>query len=140
MAPQTQKIMRIVAIVLMVLTAIGALPAGFSFIVDPSGAGLGATPDVLRFSPFTDFFVPGLILFFVNGILNLTVAVLCMARFKQAPYAVMFQGAMLLGWIVIQIGMLQVFNWYHVVFGSIGIVLMLLGWRMQKGKRLVAIP
>lgn len=133
------KLLRIIAIVLMVFVAIGALPAGFSYIVDPSGAGLGATPEVLRYSPFRDFFIPGLILFTCNGILNLLAAGLAICKVRHFQYFILAQGSILLGWILIQVMLLRVFNWYHLVFGTIGIGLMAIGWALLRSQRKQAV-
>ncbi len=125
---KSEKSLRILAIVLMILTAIGALPAGYSFIADPSGAGMGATVAVLQHSPFSDFLIPGITLFVCNGILNLLAAGLSIAKVKHYPYLIFAQGSILFGWIGFQVAFLQLFNWYHLVFGSIGLVLMGIGW------------
>ena len=52
----SQNRLRIIAIVLMMVTALNALATGYSFMVDPSGAGLGMSTSFIQNSPFTDFF------------------------------------------------------------------------------------
>ena len=54
-------VLRIAAIVLLLLNGLNALAAGYSFITQPDGRGLGMTTAYLRHSPFTTFFIPGLI-------------------------------------------------------------------------------
>jgi len=68
------KNIRILSIVFLLIVAVNALMAGYSFIVQPDGRGLGVPLSMLRHSPFTDFFLPGLVLFIVNGVMNLVVA------------------------------------------------------------------
>lgn len=45
--------------IIQAFVAIGAIPAGYSMIVEPNGSGLGMTTEILAGSPFTNFFIPG---------------------------------------------------------------------------------
>lgn len=54
--------------VLLIILAIGAIPAGLSLIIDPTGAGIGLPLSTLEFSPFRNFLVPGLFLFLILGL------------------------------------------------------------------------
>lgn len=63
-----------VVVGLLVFIAIGAVAAGFSMIVDPTGAGLGMTTDWLESPFFADYLIPGLFLFLVNGLGSLFAA------------------------------------------------------------------
>jgi len=54
-------------VAMLALVATG-LPAGISFMTDPSGAGLGAKLSWLERTPVSDFFWPGVFLFLVYGI------------------------------------------------------------------------
>ena len=47
---------------------ISALPAGCSFVSDPSGAGIGISTDLLQHSPFSDYLIPGLLLIIILGL------------------------------------------------------------------------
>ena len=129
---KSEKFLRILAVVLMIFTAIGALPVGYSFIADPSGAGMGATVAVLQYSPFSDFLIPGLTLFICNGLLNLLAAGLSIGKIKYYPYLIFAQGSILFGWIGFQVAFLRLFNWYHLVFGIIGLVLIVIGWLLLR--------
>jgi hypothetical protein len=71
-----QKTFRIIAIILLFIVALNALAAGYSFITDPSGNGLGSTTSYIRKSaPFKNFLIPGIFLFIINGILSATIAI-----------------------------------------------------------------
>lgn len=131
-----QNKIRIIAIVLMMITALNALAAGFSFIVDPSGNGLGMSPAYLRHSPFDDFFIPGLTLFIFNGVLNLFSAFVAIRKGKDYELLILFQGCILSGWIVIQLMMLQFFHVLHVIMGLTGASLIIIGILLFKRTRL----
>ena len=96
-------------------------------MMDPTGKLMHMSTYPLMTSPFLDYFYPGLILFFANGVLPLTAAI---ARWKQTSYSnhlVILQGLVLLGWIVIQVSILQIFNPLHLTMVLIGVTLTVLG-------------
>ncbi len=126
--PRSARIARIVAIVLLLFVGIGALPAAYNYITDPSGASMGQTTELLHHSPFTSFLIPGIILLVCNGLFNFVVAIASILKFKYQGHLIAAQGVILLGWIGIQVGMLRVFNGFHVAFGLIAVVLMVCGW------------
>jgi hypothetical protein len=121
------KAVRISAIVLVFLVAVNALFAGYSFVTDRSGAGLGASVALLAYSPFPDFFIPGLILFSVNGVLNLVTGVLLLFKWRHCFQMLVLQGILLSGWILIQIWMLRDLNALHFIFLAIGVFFIVAG-------------
>jgi len=86
------KITRILLITLLLITSINALISGFLFIVDPTGKLIGMTTDYLKASPFTSFLIPGIVLFTVNGIMNLVAGVALIKRKPYASYLTIFTG------------------------------------------------
>lgn len=115
-----------VIILLLVLIAANAIWAGYSFMSDSSGGGMGISSEYLRHSPFNNFFMPGMILFFFNGVLNIIALILLLIKYRKRFYVICFQGAVLLGWIVVQIIMLQEFNQLHYLMMVSGVALMLM--------------
>jgi ABC-type proline/glycine betaine transport system permease subunit len=67
---KTRRIEIILGIV-MVLVAVGAMPAGLAMILKPDGSILHLTIDIIQGSPFKDFLIPGIFLFGVNGLAGL---------------------------------------------------------------------
>lgn len=126
------RLVRIFMIVLLLLTGINALIAGFLFIIDPSGKMMGMTPDYIASSPFSNFLIPGIVLFTVNGVLNVVAAIATIKKTKYHPLLIIFQGAALAGWILIQVWMVKDFNALHGVMLTIGILLLLGGFFLQK--------
>lgn len=83
---------RIAAIVLLFIVSINALAAEYSFMTDPSGVALGITTAYLKNSaPFKNYFVPGIILFLVNGVLSMTIVTLAVRNHKFFPVLLMIQ-------------------------------------------------
>ncbi|MDP1802945.1 MAG: hypothetical protein Q8L81_16405 [Bacteroidota bacterium] len=128
--------MRIISISLMLLVALNALVAGYLFISDPSGSKLQIPVTWLQHSPFKDFLIPGIVLFTVNGILNIVAAIFAIFKWKNWPKMIYIQGLLLTSWIIIQIIMLQDLNFLHYILAGIGILLMFLGWQLNKTKTL----
>jgi hypothetical protein len=62
------KITRNILLILLDFLGVGAVFGGALLIVSPSGKLLGMPLSMLDKSPFTDFLIPGLILFVVLGL------------------------------------------------------------------------
>lgn len=120
------------AIALLLFNGLGALFGGGMLLAYPDGSGFQMPLSLLEHSPFHDFFWPGLILFVCNGCGSLLVAGLLFSKNKYGPLGTMVQGAVLTGWIVIQVAIIQGFSPLHAIFGSIGIALIVLGWWMLR--------
>ena len=127
------NVLRIIAIVLLLLVSLNALAAGYSFITDPSGKGLGINKDYLKPSaPFSDYLIPGIFLFAVNGILSSIIAVLSIIKVKHYPLLLAMQGTILVGWIAIQLTMVTMFHPLHLIIAAIGFFVLVTGFVLKK--------
>lgn len=126
------RVVRIGTLALLFLTGLNALVAGGLFVLDPTGAKMGMTTDYLRTSPFETFLIPGTILFFVNGMLNILAAVSVIQNKPFAKQFVVIQGLLLVGWIVVQVWMVRDINLLHIIMFSIGILLIAGGLLLKK--------
>lgn len=122
--------MRVTVIILLIVTGLNALAAGYGFMADPTGLGLGMTTRYLQFSPFENFLIPGIILFFAVGILSLTAVVLAIRRSRFYPAFTIVEGFILTGWILIQVLMVRDFNLLHFIFLLIGLLLVFFGKKL----------
>lgn len=127
-----QKIIRITAISLLILTALNALIAGAMFIYDPTGQLMGMSTEYIKHSPFTTYLIPGIVLFFVNGVLNIYTAYITIKKKTRYPLFIMLQGVLLTGWIVIQVLMVKDISMLHIIMFSIGLILFVLGILLKK--------
>ena len=116
-----QNSIRIIAIVFLFIIGLNALAAGYSFIVEPSGKGLGMTTNYLQYAPFTNFLIPGIILFTTIGVFSILTAIMAIKRKGLFPQFIFIEGCLLLGWIVIQVLMVKDINWMHITCFCIGI-------------------
>lgn len=114
---------------LMVLVAfqgLSGLLGGFGLISDPSGESLQIPIDWLEGSPFDNYLIPGIILFFILGIFPLIVF---FGLWKNAAWS--WYGALLLGTaLIIWIGVEILIIGYHMqpplqlIYGTVGILIL----------------
>ncbi len=107
--------------ILHIFVGIGAIAGGLAAILNPEGP-MGITTDALVKSPFSNFLLPGLILFFVIGIGNLASAIQMRFNWKYGIYINNVLSWALILWIVIQCVMLQSVVLLHIVFFLIGVI------------------
>ena len=122
------KVFRLSAIILLVINGIGAVAGGIALIGDPSGRVLGWTTAMLEHSPFEDYLLPGIILFVFNGLLSMAVAFLTLKKRKYYSSYIILQGAVLCGWIIIQIMLIRDYHPLHLAFLAIGLLLIACGY------------
>ena len=127
--------------------SISAVFGGVVLVGSPSGAWLHIPLSILRYSPFSDFLIPGLILGLVFGLGSLvTVLALwwrpgwplgaALTRFTSEHWA--WSAAFTLGagqviWIVTQILMVRGLDGLQVLYGSLGVLIVVL--TLQPGVR-----
>jgi hypothetical protein len=107
--------------------AIGALPAGYLFIIHPDGSGLGMTTGQLAGSPFKSYLIPGLYLFIVNGLFNLISSILAFTMFRYSAYTGILLGSGLIIWILVQIYSVGLNHFLQPAYFIIGLIELLLG-------------
>lgn len=126
-SPELRKFLKYVTLLLLILNGIGALVGGIPMIAYPDGSANGIPLSYLEHSPFTNYFIPGLVLVTCNGVLSLLVFLALVLNARHHSWFVLGQGTILLGWIMIQMIMLREVNFLQISFGSFGVALMILG-------------
>ncbi len=117
---------------LLLLNGTGALFGGWSLMTDSSGRDIGLNLVYLTHTPFSSYFIPGLLLFVFNGILSFLVLVALLFRSKSYAKLIIAQGAVLTGWIVSQIMLVRMIYFLHFVMGAVGLALILCGILLRK--------
>lgn len=124
-------------ILLQLLLGIGALFGGGGLILDPSGELIQMPFSILEHTPFDSFLVPGIILFTVLGILPLIISfgLITKKEWKAADRLNLFRdrhwswsfslyiGFVLIGWITIQMYMINGVALLHVIYIFWGLVI-----------------
>lgn len=127
-----QPFFKTVSSVLLLFNGIGALYGGWNLMLHPDGSSIQLSQDWLQHTPFNDYFIPGIILFVANGLFSFFALASILFNFSNPPFIVMAQGCILLGWIVIQILMIQTVYFLHIIMGGTGLLLILFGWLQWK--------
>ena len=107
---------------LQAFIGLGALGGGFMLVRDPSGIALGLPMSLLEGSPFSDFLIPGIFLLAVNGVGSMIGAGLSFTRRRYAQELAIVLGAILVGWIVIQVIIIRSFSGLHILYFILGMV------------------
>ncbi len=123
--------LRIRNVVLIIYFFIGitAIGGGAALMFSPDGSILRMPVTDLAPSPFTNYFIPGLILFTIMGIGSFRMAYL----FKHGRYRLstllIISGTMVNGWILTQMVMIQKLHGLQFLYLAIGIYFLYLGSR-----------
>lgn len=124
---------------LLALLGLGALGGGGLLVVAPSGRLLGMPLLLLAGSPFTDFLVPGIVLFTVLGVAPclLVVALLkkptsrwaerlnCFDDMHWAWTGSIYVAFALIGWIQMEMVFLNAVSWLHTVYMGWAVAILL---------------
>ena len=125
---QRQPVPVIALIAGLVVLGVGALGGGIQFVLDPTGETIEMSAELLEGSPFTDFLIPGVILFTVLGVYPLIVCYGIYMRRRWAWPAALSVGVALIVWIVVQgtiIGFGHWLQWLYLLFGFVLVLLAL---------------
>ena len=127
-----RKLLRI----LCLIVSLTAIPSGIIMILYPEGSVFQLPPDLLQFTPFENFLIPGLLLAIVVGGSALTAGI---ALFSNSPlqYSLaMIAGILLDAWIFIQTLLLRSFHWLHGFYLFLGLaILVLASWLINHDSR-----
>ena len=122
------KLLSVVSIFLLFFTGITASIGGFMLIYDPSGKPLRMNISILENSPFDSFFVPGFILFLFIGISSILIAFFVINDHTYSTRIILFQGIVMLGWIVGQLVLIRQFHYLQLIYLMIALALVYIGY------------
>jgi hypothetical protein len=130
-----EKLVRIFAFILLLFNGFGALYGGWQLISHPDGSSIGLPLELLKSSPFKDYLVPGIVLFVGNGLFSVFTAGAMPKKFRYTGWLICAQGVFLIGWLVIQIYLIQMLFIFHYIMGATGLLLACIGlWLMKRDK------
>lgn len=124
-------------IFLQVFLGLGAVFGGGAFIIDPSGELIRMPITLLEPSPFTNYLIPGVILFVILGILPLVIAYGLVTRkdckiaallniFQHMHWAwtfSLYMGFTLIIWISVQMYLINLVETVHLVYIGLGLLI-----------------
>lgn len=118
-------------VVLLVMQGVGGIGGGLYLVLDPDGGLIGLPLEWLEGSPFPDYLIPGITLVTILGIFPIVVAVAILQQKRWGIYGSIVVGAGLIIWMVVELLVVgyQSEPPLQVIFGCVGVAILLLGWR-----------
>ena len=120
---------------LHLFVGMGAIAGGLAAITNPYEP-LGMPIDLLKNSPFSNYLIPGIILFTIIGIGNIFSALAFRFKLKLQGYNSSIFSFALVIWIIIQCIILNTIAFLHGLFFLIGIIQAVLSISILIDKRL----
>ncbi len=129
-----------ILMLLILFQVISAVPSGLLLIIDPSGEILGLPIGMLQYSPFFDFLIPGLFLFFVLGVFPTLVLYGLVRKSKSSILEKInfdknyhwswtfsyYVGLLLVLWINMQLFFIRDFDILHFIYSMLGILIIII--------------
>ena len=100
---------KIIVVVMLLFNGVGAIYGGTSLILDPTGRMIQLPASYLDHTPFRNYLIPGIILLSVNGLFSFITIATILLKLKKAFLFITTQGALLSGWIIVQILLIRTF-------------------------------
>ena len=122
----------LLTLIVLLFTGVGALAGGWPLIMDPSGEAIGIPLKLLHGSPFSDYLIPGLLLFGVIGIGSLAALFVLWKKPKISWITTMGAGIALVIWILVQVAMIGYVSILQPIFFVIGVLEFVLGFSYIK--------
>ncbi len=119
------KAIHIATLIVLLLNTIGALAGGLLLMYAPDGSLLAMPLHYLQHTPFSNFFIPGIILFTCNGLTGIVTTLYTFAKRGRYAGMVFAQGTVLCGWILSQVLLLHTVYFLHIVMAATGFFLVL---------------
>jgi len=121
----------------LVFIGLGGVAGGVGLVTEPSGANLGLPLELLSESPFSDYLIPGIVLFVVIGVGSLTGGALSFLRYRYAGQIAAALGAFLIMWIVAQVWWIGLSHWLQPLYFGFGAVELALGLLLRRALQTV---
>lgn len=125
--------MKLFLFLLITFVALTAIVSGALLVIYPDGSLFHMSTVLLKATPFSNFFIPGLVLCLVVGGSNLVALILNMQSHPLRFGWTIIGGIMLIGWTVVQMLLIGVSHWLQFVYLGVGLMILLLSWQL-KGK------
>lgn len=109
-----------------------ALAGGVGLVSDPSGGNVAMKTEWLAGTPFSNFLIPGIILFVVNGIGNSAGFFITLKKHNKAPLMGILFGIIMMGWIIVQVIMIGYMSFLQPLYFVTGLLQLLFGLRLKK--------
>jgi hypothetical protein len=132
------KATRNILLFLLAFLGLGAVFGGAVIVISPSGKLFGMPLSMLENSPFSSFFIPGIILFLVLGIVPMVLFFALLKKpnnkraerfnfFKDMHWSwsfTIYVAFALIGWIQMEMFYVQSVHWSHIFYMFLAVVIL----------------
>ena len=132
---KSEKTISVILGIIQSVVALSAIPAGLLIILQPDGSELGIPIGILDSSPFSDFLIPGLFLFAINGLGQGFAAFSSFKQYRFYRTLGFILGVALTLWIIIQVYFINPVHYLQVIYFVIGIAEVVLSLYLLNTKR-----
>lgn len=123
--------MKSLLLLLISFVAITAFVSGILILIDPDGGVMSLSTGLLKTGPFKNFLVPGIALTVLVGGTNM-VAVAKYVNGHGGYYNwAIAGGIMIVGFIIVELMVIQTFSWLQTLYLTAGILIILLALRLK---------
>ena len=117
--------------ILLIILAVNAFGGGWY--------GMSGAPDIplewLENTPFTNYFIPSLILFIVVGGASLAAGILVFRISRVARLASFFAGMITVIWLSVQMSMIGYVSWMQPTTAVVAAVILILTWLLPSNQK-----
>ena len=119
----------------LLINGTGALYGGYQLIAHPDGSSIQLPLSLLKDTFFSNYLIPGIVLFIANGIFSVVVIVMIFVRMRYYTWYIIAQGAILMGWLIIEILLIKEIYFLQFVLGAMGLMLIICGVLLQNEQK-----
>ena len=123
--------MRTFLLIMASLVSLTTLSTGLFLTNNPDGRLLGLDVSLLEYTPFKDYFIPGVLLAVLVGLPHLIGIFFMMDRQKVAYRYTLTGGLLLFGWIIFHVVFFQTVFWIHGIFLAIAVLITLSSYQLM---------
>jgi len=124
----------------LLFVSVCAVGGGAFLIMDPSGASIGLNVEMLAGSTFQNFWLPGLVLLVVNGMLSGICSAWALLGWRRAAEAGVGFGLFLMIWIGVQVAVMGLTSPLQIAFFLIGGMELSLGLALYRRRSAGHLP
>lgn len=121
---------------LQIFVGITAILGGFGLVSDPSGAEMDVSLVLLKNSPFSNYLIPGLVLFIVIGVGNVLSGIVTFLRLRHAGKIAVLSGVFLVLYMTIEVGFIGLLNFSQPLYFVLGAVELILGLTLSRSVKI----
>jgi hypothetical protein len=117
---------------LQVFIGLTAIVGGVRLVSDPGGSSLNISLEWLNSSPFTNYFIPGLVLLTIIGVGSFLAGVASFLRNRYAGNIAVVFGTFLIFYMIVEVWFIGLRTLLQPLYFILGVTALILGLKLRK--------